>query len=266
MSKIALCFIISGKHIVNKEHLWKKWIKPNSDIINVYFHYKNSSKITSEWIKEHALPENKIQPSSYYYVINAYMALIHHAHQSDANNTWFCLVTESCVPIVSPSQFRKRFEEHKNKSIMRWGNPCWNIWFHKRANLAHLPVQYHLTHDPWFILTRKHVAFCLHFLATNPKIYRTINNGGLANESMIAIILKAYDSIGEENVINSVSTVADWERKVSSPTSPWTFNGASNQQDEHVISELLRVNPNALFLRKVSQEFPDKLLEKYIDE
>ena len=43
--KIALCFIISYDHILNKEHIWRKWIEPNKDIINVYFYYKDIKKI-----------------------------------------------------------------------------------------------------------------------------------------------------------------------------------------------------------------------------
>ena len=39
--KIALCFIISYEHILQKEQLWIDWIKPNQDIINIYFHYKS---------------------------------------------------------------------------------------------------------------------------------------------------------------------------------------------------------------------------------
>jgi protoheme ferro-lyase len=39
--KTALCFLISYEHILNKEQLWIDWIKPNQDIINVYFHYKD---------------------------------------------------------------------------------------------------------------------------------------------------------------------------------------------------------------------------------
>ena len=43
--KIALCFIISYEHVLNKEQLWIDWIKPNQDIINIYFHYKDINKI-----------------------------------------------------------------------------------------------------------------------------------------------------------------------------------------------------------------------------
>ena len=45
--KIALCFIISYEHILNKEDIWKQWIEPNKDIINTYFYYKDITKIKS---------------------------------------------------------------------------------------------------------------------------------------------------------------------------------------------------------------------------
>ena len=51
--KIALCFIISYEHILNKEELWREWIEHNKDIINVYFYYKDLKKIKSEWIQKH---------------------------------------------------------------------------------------------------------------------------------------------------------------------------------------------------------------------
>ena len=46
--KVALCFIISYDHILNKEHIWRKWIDYNKDIINVYFYYKDIKKINSK--------------------------------------------------------------------------------------------------------------------------------------------------------------------------------------------------------------------------
>ena len=52
--KAALCFIISYDHQLNKEHIWREWIEPNKDIINVYFHYKTFDSIKSDWIKERA--------------------------------------------------------------------------------------------------------------------------------------------------------------------------------------------------------------------
>lgn len=261
--KVALCFIISGNHQLNKEDLWRKWIEPNRDIINVYFHYKNYSQIRSPWIRTHSIPPNEIQPSSYYHVVNAYMALLRHAWANDKTNTWFCLVTESCIPIISPQLFRERFAQYGDKTILRHQRAHWNINFHRRANLKQLPPEYHLSHDPWFILTRKHVELCLRFLITNYSTYRLINKGGLANESLFAIILCVCNCLSDDSVINAVSTSTDWTRG-SSPTSPWTFNNCPG--DAAVMEQLLKNNPYTMFLRKVDANFPNKVLENVIYE
>ena len=48
--KIALCFILSGEHILYKEHIWREWIKPNIDIINIYFYYSNYDKYLQQFL------------------------------------------------------------------------------------------------------------------------------------------------------------------------------------------------------------------------
>ena len=90
--KAALCFIISYEHILNKEELWKEWIEPNKDIINVYFYYKDFNKIKSQWIREHTIPPNFIHETSYYHVIPAYLSLMRFALLHDAYNSWFCML------------------------------------------------------------------------------------------------------------------------------------------------------------------------------
>ena len=71
--KVALCFIINYDHILNKENIWKEWIEPNKDIINVYFYYKDLKKINSKWIMEHTIPPKYIYETSYYHIIPAYL-------------------------------------------------------------------------------------------------------------------------------------------------------------------------------------------------
>ena len=86
--KIALCFIISYDHILNKEHIWRNWINENKDIINVYFYYKDITKIKSEWILQHVIPEEYIQKTSYFHVIPAYISLMNYAFIHDDKNQW----------------------------------------------------------------------------------------------------------------------------------------------------------------------------------
>jgi hypothetical protein len=268
--KIALCFIISYEHIVNKEHLWREWIEPNKDIINVYFYYKDLTKIKSSWILEHTIPANYIHETSYYHVIPAYLSLMRYSVRHDTNNTWFCMLTDSCCPIISPKKFRYLFYQYYNKSIMSWRPAWWNVQFHKRANLAFLPIDLRLANDPWFVMKREDVTRCIRFInnTNNKKLISTICNGGLANESLFAIILDMCKQLKPTNkninVISSVTHATDWSR-MTSATSPHLFKEA-NELDVKFIDNVVANEPFVLFIRKISPEFPDEILRYYIYE
>ncbi len=262
MKKIALCFMISYDHSLNKEEIWKEWISYNKDIINVYFHYKNYRKITSPWIKEHSIPPHKIASTSYFHVVPAYISLMSYAYSVDINNQWFCFLTDSCVPIISPVIFRKMFMENYQKSIIKCSNAYWNVEFHKRANLASLPKDYHLANDPWFTLSREHVERTIQFMFVKNDIYKKICGGTIANESLFAIVLKVYGFLYGDNHINQSINICDWSH-MSSATSPYIFNGG-NSHEIDMIFGLLKHNKYAVFLRKVSREFPDEVLHNII--
>ena len=257
--KVALCFIISYEHVLNKEQLWINWIKENQDIINVYFHYKDINQIQSPWIKMYTIPPKYVHPTTYYNVVPAYMSLLTYAFHHDLENKWFCMLTDSCVPIISPAKFRQLFFENYKASIFKWKPAYWNIDIHRRANLRLLQKEYQLANDPWFTLSRAHVHKCIIFLAAKNSIYQLVNEGGLANESIFAIILQTFNELANSSsLINSVSTVTDWSR-MSSPTSPYLFKDAS-AENINIISNLLKENPMAMFLRKVDRSFPDHVL------
>jgi hypothetical protein len=260
--KIALCFIISYDHILNKEHIWREWIKPNKDIINVYFYYKDITKIKSEWILQYAIPPNYIYETSYYHVIPAYTSILSFAVNHDKNNQWFCLLTDSCCPIISPRRFKYLFYENYNKSIMTWKKAWWNINFHKRGNLALLPEEFRLSNDPWFVLKREHVLCINNYMNTKNQIVKTICAGGLANESLFAIIFYASNQLKPTQLISSPTHATDWSR-MSSKTSPHIFKNAC-KTDIAFIENFLKENKYTMFIRKVSPEFPDTILEKYI--
>jgi len=266
--KIALCFIISYEHILNKEELWREWIEPNKDIINVYFYYKDLKKIKSQWILRNVIPESYIFETSYFHVIPAYISIMNYALLSDPFNRWFCMLTDSCCPIISPQHFRYLFYENYNNSIFNWKYAWWNPNFHKRANLAALPKELHLANDPWFILTRENVKQVLQFITVKKDLTKTICNGGLANESLFAIIFKCYGELDDPPIkthINcSASHLTDWNR-MSSATSPHVFK-EGNVEDLRFINANLERNYYAAFIRKVAPEFPDAILRKYIFE
>jgi hypothetical protein len=268
--KIALCFLINNT--INKENVWKKWIEPNKDIINVYIHYKNYNTIDSHWIKKRCIPFNSTVRTSYYHVVPAYMALLSFSINHDVENLWFCFLSESCVPIISPEEFRDLFNRHNHQSILQWREAWWNVNFHKRANLASFTKEFRLGHTPWFILTKEDVLKCLLYMQVNKNVYDIICRGGLANESIFAIMLKTFnrlDGCGEngENVINASSTLIDWSRMTSS-TSPYLFKYETNNNiTQHNINWILgekKKHQYTIFLRKVDPSFPDNVLEKII--
>ena len=218
--KIALCFIINYEHILNKEHIWRKWIEANEDIINVYFFYETKEKIKSEWILKHTISAAFIYNTSYFNVVPAYMALMRYAYVKDNTNQWFCFLTDSCCPIISPKKFRYMFFNYYNKSILSWKYAWWNVMIHTRANLRLLPDKLKLANDPYFILKREDVCKCLQFLKYNIQLSNTIIKGGLANESFFAIALKYYNTL--DNAICKPTHMVDWSR-MTSATSPHIF-------------------------------------------
>jgi len=262
MNKIALCFIINYEHILNKENIWREWINYNKDIINVYFFYNDKNKIKSTWILQHTIPPEYIHKTSYLHVIPAYFSLFKYALHHDINNKWFCLLTDSCCPIISPTKFKNLFFNHIDKTIMMWKPPWWNIYFHRRANLALLPVKLRLAHEPWFVMKREHVQLIIQYFLINPKVVKLICDGGFANESLFAIILMAYNQLTTESVESSITHLTDWSR-MTSATSPYVFKEATIQNVQF-IENAIKTNPFCMFIRKVAPEFPDDTINKFL--
>lgn len=261
--KIALCFIISYDHILNKEHIWREWIKPNKDLINVYFYYKDFAKIESEWIKEHTIPQNCIYSTSYLHVIPAYLSVLNYAMNDDKKNKWFCMLTDACCPIISPKKFRYLFYKHHKYSIFSWKAAWWNPVQQKRGNLSKLPKDLWLANDPWFVLTRENVHHILNFVESKNPITGIICDGGLANETLFAAIFKCYNELENgRRIKNEVTHITDWNRR-SSSTSPHVFL-EGNQEDIDFIKRELERNKYSMFIRKISPSFPDKILRDYI--
>lgn len=260
MIQVALCFIISYEHTLNKEKIWREWIEPNKDIIRVYVHCKDASLVKSEWLKSKCLPAEFIMDTDYLHVVPAYMSLLLYGLRTDSRNQWFCFLTESCVPIISPLKFREKFLENYEASIMSWKKAWWNMTLVKRANLHCFNPDYHLAHSPWFILCRQDAARCIRYSNVNNKLYRLICQGDVANESVFAIMLHAQKRL--THVKNEDSTITDWSRMMTA-TSPYLFK-RGDSKDKKFIEDSLQTKKYAVFLRKVDTSFPDDLLVSYI--
>lgn len=253
--KIALCFNISYKNSLTKEKIWKEWVYYNRDIINIYFHTKNSL-VKSPWIRKHCIPISYVKETTYFHIVPALMSLLSYAYK-DKENRWFCFLTDSCIPLISPEEFRALFFQYYEYTIFRWFEPNWNVQFHKRANLFKLPKHYQLANDPWFVMTRVDAMYCLAF--TKSKMYSMITEGIIANESIFAVALLHSHRL--KSVINTSSSISDWVR-MSSPTSPHVFLNDSVENMNYIANA--KKNKYAMFLRKVHTRFPDATIEKII--
>ena len=258
--KVALCFIISYDHILHKEEIWKKWIHENNNIINVYFHYTDENKIKSKWIKQHIIPKKYISTTDYFHVVSAYFSLMKYATIHDNQNQWFSFLTESCCPIISPFEFKQLFYLYYNFSLLKYNKISWNPYYINRANLKFINKEYHYCNNPWFTLCKKDVQYCLYYFKHNYKTYKLICNGNVANESIFAIIL--YSNNRLSNVINKETVATDWSR-MKSPTSPYTFQDSSLQENINFIEQQKR-EKYIMFIRKIGIDFSDDVLINYI--
>ena len=93
-------------------------------------------------------------------------------------------------------------------------------------------------------------------------IVKTICAGGYANESLFAIIFYASKQLNLTHLISSPTHATDWSR-MSSKTSPHLFKNAC-ETDIKFIETFLKENKYTMFIRKVSPEFPDEVIKKYI--
>jgi hypothetical protein len=145
---------------------------------------------------------------------------------------------------------------------MNWKKAWWNVYMHKRSNLRKLSEEFRLANDPWFIIKREDVQKCIVYSRKNIDIFKLICAGGLANESIFAIILYSMNVL--ERVKREVTHCVDWSR-MSSKTSPHIFREGSTRDTDH-INKFLEENHYTLFLRKIHSEFPDQILVNYIYE
>jgi hypothetical protein len=121
-----------------------------------------------------------------------------------------------------------------------------------------------LSNDPWFTLCRDHVHKCILFLTLKKDVWQIVNSGGLANESIFAIILQTFKELTNTmRTINDSATICDWDH-MTSPTSPNQFKEAS-EENINIICNLLKENKYAMFLRKVHRDFPDNIIKNIMN-
>lgn len=243
----TLVFFVSGQHVLWQEAVWRKWV--HEARCSVVVHYTDKSRVASPWLRQHMMPQAATRPTTYYDMVPAMMSALSYAYQSFPA-TWFCLLTESCAPAVSPARFNDLLASVGEKTLMHWQPAWWNTALHRRANLRLLPTMLRLGHDPWFVIGRDDAYACLDgFYRRHSRLCRTVCAGGLANESIFAILLHLAGRL--HGVLNEHVSATDWSR-MSSATSPHVFSAGDEADCNAFLRRFSTDNPYTLFLRKVT--------------
>ena len=56
-----------------------------------------------------------IEKTSYFHVVPAYMSVLQYAYNKNNDITWFCLLTEACVPLYLQKNSVEFLQIHINK-------------------------------------------------------------------------------------------------------------------------------------------------------
>jgi hypothetical protein len=286
--KLALCWQLAGSHQLAHEALWRDWIDgfdaamadaraeqgaaADETSVNTYCQYGNVrgqatyDKIRSPWLRSKCIPTQYSRPTSYTHVTESLFSLLLFALRHDEANEWFLLLTETCVPVVRPAEMARRFRSALGERSIVTAQPAhWDVQMHKRANLRLLPPSLRLANDPWAVYARRHVRQFMDFAsdAQTAATFGTIVAGGIANESVFAVVLEVMQERDGPRHVNAASTLSDWARR-SSPTSPHVFRDATDVE-LLALRRLLQLNRHSLVLRKVAASFPRSQIEALWD-
>jgi len=259
---IHFCFLVTSD--LSKEAIWIKWLNELVTYnvnVSISTHCSYPERIKSEWLKRTLLPKEFILPTQREYHTLASMSLYKYAFcKNTTESAWFSLHSETCVPIIPPSQFAYYFHQYQNHSFLDYCKIWWDPLKINRANLHFIPEGNRYAHQEWCILCKKDMKEIIDYSEKNKDLISLLTLGPSSDESIIAVLLSMTNRF--ENVICKRTTLVDWERSPNG-NNPYTFITYS-KKDEEMIDSLKKKNEYHMFLRKVDSNFPDKILLDFI--
>ena len=256
---MAFCFLVTKD--LNKESIWRTWFSKLDELkfpYRVFTHCSNPAAITSEFLKSTLIGPEHTYPTAWGKVARAEWSLFKYAY-SNAAADWHILLSESCVPIVTPKKFIETYAKHSRNSFISHCRAWWDVTKSNRADLYKLPEEYHLAHTTWIILCREDIEAIKSLETVETDLINNYIDTFIADESMIAVWLKKANNL--VNVINETTTIVDWTR--SNGNNPYTFNTIM-PSDTILIKDHLDKNKYSMFLRKIGKSCPDDMILPYI--
>lgn len=168
-------------------------------------------------------------------------------------NTKLCLVSESCIPLLSFSELINNLN-HNKSCFSGLKDPWWRVPHHWRV-IGNEMIKYCKGHEQWWILDRRHIEIILNNEALLIKWFKNCNAD---NETYLGTFFNSRHLLNEDNFLNGKFTYTDW--KSGTGFRPYTFN--------HIDEKVLQLSEGSYFLRKITPNtiIDDKLKNKIKNE
>lgn len=216
--KIAFLFLILTKH--NQYDIWVKYLESMpAGSYSLYCHPKNPLAVTQPLLRE-AIIDN-LAETSRGVITQAIVNLLSAAYQN-SDNTHFCLITESCIPIKSSKymlDFVKKYSMNGKCSIIDWwpiNKYNWSARYDDRVEKTQFqfPKDKFKKHSTYCILNRDDVGFIIG--AQNTPEYKFFVDMPFGGDEHYLSLLKYKnreegDRSGNECGSKRVSTFANWD-------------------------------------------------------
>lgn len=221
-------------------------------------------KIESLWLKDYIIPSLYVKDTKWGYLGDAIISLYEYAYVN--NNQWFVLLSETHVPFISPSNFAMKYDKYRDSSLIEWrhsldiSKPTWDAV--DRCNFHYFPKEYWLHHEMWLILTYKDMndIIKLRYGTSTSIIYNTLVSGKIADECLIGVMLLIANNM--RNVLNISTTILEWQHQ-GDTNHPYIFT-SYDENNRKLLNQKREMYEDGLFLRKISTDFPDEVLKKFI--
>jgi hypothetical protein len=167
--KIAFLFLTLAD--MKCEGMWKTFLKGHEDSYTIYNHPKFPERVTPHSIlKNHITPTTIPTQWAHLSLVKATILMMKEA-LLDADNQWFLLCSDSCIPIVDFKTIYEFLKGH-DKTFF-----CYNAEYSKTKdsekryfrfqNKSLIPHKHFMKADQWFMMTRQGAEIC----AQSPHIH-----------------------------------------------------------------------------------------------
>jgi hypothetical protein len=237
--KIAFCFLTIGN--ITQPKLWYDFFKGNEDKCNIYIHNKN--KFIDKEYKFHKFSLQQRVPTKWgdLSLVKATLLMFKQAYLKDKENTFFILLSDSCIPLYNFNYIYESILKINNNIISVVPNRQKNR-FSSFRNPQFFNKETFLKQEQWLCLHRISLKFFLDCL-----FYLNVfgNNFNIPDEHyFVNIIVKHKISFAAQQL-----TFTNWEDN-DSINHPKLYNKITIEEIESIRKD----NSSVLFMRKISPE------------